>query len=236
MDEHKSLNEYLFIRCFSKKKYLDDFVSGRSVYMNSISSFWNIENDFQGDPDECTVIPQKNNAKWVMWAGNGIPEKRIDEVEDFSMSVAGYLYCVFAIPKAFFSVKNGELYIDEESDYREDFFHFLNEYREKTGHAYVCIFDANTFIVRLAERLKRCGYQYLAGFVTYRNRTIHDRIGAVNCKKIEEIVLFKQEKYSYQHEFRFIVLKNGNTQHIEIPDVTLSDIVFLQAEYNKRGS
>lgn len=232
MNEYPMLSECLFIRCFSKKQYMDEFLSGKRLRMGSAESYWKVENGFQGDPYECAVIPPDNSLKWNLWGGDDHPKVMICDEADFSIGVDAFLYCLFAIPKAFFSIRNGELYIDEESPYHKDFFHFLDEFLGSRERVFVCAFDAGSFMTRISERLQEKGLDSISGFVTYNDRTIEERVSLFLEKRIEDIVFTKQQKYQYQREFRVAVKSRMDVDHIEIDGVSMDDIVLLSGEYN----
>ena len=202
--------------------------------MGSAESYWEMENGFQGDPNECAVIPPDNALKWSMWIGDDLPREKICDASAFSIGIQAYLYCMFAVPKAFFSVKDGALYIDEESPYHDDFFRFLDEYVDSKGHAFVCAFDAACFVVRISKRLQEKGLQFTSGFVTYADRTIEERASQLINKEIEDIVFTKQKNYHYQREYRVVVNSRTDIDHIDIDGVYMDGIVFLSGEYNPK--
>lgn len=45
-----NLNDYFLLKVFSKSDYMESFNNG-SVYLNSTSYFWNMENAFQQDKE-----------------------------------------------------------------------------------------------------------------------------------------------------------------------------------------
>lgn len=234
MNGRPVLRDYLFIRCFSKKQRLEDFLSGKCLRMGSAESYWKMENGVQGDPFDCAVVSQSEDIKWSMWIGDDLPREKICDMSEFSFAIQAYLYCMFAVPKTFFSVKDGELYIDEESPYHDDFFRFLNKYVESKGHAFVCAFDAASFMTRISRRLKERGLQFSSGFVTYADRTIEERISRFKNKEIEDIVFTKQKSYEYQREYRLVVNSKTDVDHIDIDGVYMNGIVFLSGEYNPK--
>ena len=234
MNDQAALKDYLFIRCFSKKHHLEDFLSGKCLRMGSAESYWKMENGFQGDPFDCAVVSQSDDIKWSMWIGDDLPRTKICDASAFSFGIQAYLYCMFAVPKTFFSVKDGELYIDEESSYHDDFFRFLDEYVKSKGRAFVCAFDAASFLARISKRFQEKGMQYTSGFVTYKDRTIEERMSRFIKKEIEDIVFTKQKLYEYQREYRVVVNSRTDVDHIDFDGVNMYGIVFLSGEYISR--
>lgn len=234
MNDQPALKDYLFFRCFSKKHHLEDFLSGKCLRMGSAESYWKMENGFQGDPFDCAVVSQSEDIKWSMWIGDDFPRAKICDASKFSIGIQAYLYCMFAVPKAFFSVKDGALYIHEESPYHDDFFRFLDEYVKSKGHAFVCAFDAASFMARISKRLQEKGLPYTFGFVTYADRTIEERMSRFINKEIEDIVFTKQKLYEYQREYRVVVNSRTDVDHFDIDGVYMDGIVFLSGEYNPK--
>lgn len=232
MSEFAELQDKLLVRCFSKQKYLDDFLSGKCVHMGSAENYWKMENGFQGDPFDCAVISLNDDIKWSMWIGDDHPRVKICDAESFSIGVDAFLYCMFAVPKTLFSVRTGTLYIDEDSNYHDDFFRFLDEYAKTKEHVFVCAFDAASFMLRITNRLREKGLSYTAGYVTYKNNSIADRISSFSQKRIDDIVFTKQESYQYQREYRIAVKHKMDVNHIDIDGVCMNDIVFFNGEYH----
>lgn len=229
------LQNYLFMRCFSKEEYLRAFVSGKSIYMNSAETFWRIENQFQGDTDECCVVSKNSNTKWSVWVGNEKPEKKVANVVDLRFSIKGFLYCMFALPKSFFAVDNGILLYDEENAICQDFFNALNQYCATVGPAYICIFDAFSFMNRIREHLELLGLNFACGWISYKDTNETERLQHFMDGHFEKIVFTKQEKYRFQHEFRiFISDSPEESDHLELVGVPLDNMIFLRCKYNPK--
>ena len=228
------LADYLFVHVFKSEYRMKEFMSGESVYMASTGSFLQIENNFQGDRSECAIIPFSDSAKGAIWVGSGYPEVKICDTVGISAGIQGHLFCMFMIPKAYFTVKNEALYVDKESPYHADFFRFLDEYLRTKGKAFVCIFDAEQFMRRIAKRLQEKGLLYTSGLVKYQDMTIEDRVELFTQRKIEEIVFTKQKEYQYQHEYRIIVSNATGKDHIEVDGVSMENIIFLSGEYHSQ--
>lgn len=226
------LKKYLFLRCFSEEEYLDSFVSGKCIYMNSVRKFWEITNEFQGDPSECCVASPNSDIKWSCWVGNGKPEKKLLDVDDFRFSIQGFLYCMFTIPKSFFQVENGNLLYDKENLICQDFVATLKQYRASTdaGRAHICIFDAFQFMNRVGEYFDASGLDFGCGWISYKDEDEIAKIQHMIEGHVERIVFSKPEKYKYQHEFRIFVSKDTQeNDHLQLTGIPIEDIIFLKA-------
>ena len=235
MISHSELKDFLLMRCFDCKKYLDELINGDCLHMNSVKRFREESNKFQGDPNDCAVIVNNEILSGALYAGNGIPEKRLFEANLNEFALNGYLYCFFALPKEFFKIENNTLMYDAESPYCEKFFHCLHEYRKncKSKSCYVGLFDAVALVNRLEQCLEKLNLSYSCGFVEYKKLNSKERMKLLAENHPDRIVLTKDPSYSYQSEFRFFVrTREKIDEYLQIYGLDLSDILAMQFEFN----
>ena len=235
MSAKDDLKGFLLMRCLDCAEYLNDLINGQCLYMNSVERFRKESNKFQGDSNDCVVITDNDVLPGALWVGNGVPEKRLGEANLDKFVLEGYLYCFFALPKAFFKIENNTLMYDTESPYYQYFLKCLQEYKEnsRTKSCYVGLFDAVTLVNRLEQSLKRLNLGYTCGFVKYKKLGTSERIKLFAEKCPERIVLTKDPSYSYQSEYRFFVRANGKIEDsLQIRGLDLSDILAMKFEFN----
>lgn len=226
------LKDYLFLRCFSTEEYMDSFLSGKCLYMNSAQKFWHIENGFQGDPSECCVISPNDKVQCSWWVGSGKPKEKLCDINHFRFSIQGFLYCMFTIPKNFFKAENGELFYDRDNTIHQDFITTLNQYRANTntGCSFICIFDAFQFMNRIGKYFELHGIDFACGWISYKNEDLLTKMQHIKEKQFEKIVFTKPEEYKYQREFRIFV-SNGAQENdaLKLAGISIEDIIFLRA-------
>lgn len=233
------LSDYLLMRCFDQEEYLNSFINGSCLHMNNVQLFRDISNSFQGDPNDCAVIVDGENLPGYICAGNDRPETLLSKSDLNVFNIYGYIYCFFALKKAFFDIKDGNLMYDADSPYAEKFFRCLDEYiaNSKTGSCYVGIFDAATLVRRLNSALDKLdGVHYVNGFVNYQKLNSLERMALLSSKNDKQIVLTKDPDYSYQSEFRYFIStpRYKIDQWLRISGIDFSDIVAVRFKYNSK--
>lgn len=229
-----SIEDLYLIRIFDNESYLDAFVSGTCFRMNSVEKFRKIENEFQGDVNECRIILNAENKNAKVFIGDAFPKKQIGDVKITDLKLNGYIYCFFAIPKNFFYIENNEIMMDDDSPYYKDFITSLSLYYKNcsTKKCFIAVLDAKELIQRFSDKFKKSNYKYGYGFVNYKNINTNDRLEYIAENILYKIIFEKDIKYSYQHEFRFYIAADIKKEYLEIRDINLSDIQRIKFELN----
>lgn len=235
MSEINKLSDYLLVRCFDKKQYLDELINGECLHMNSVQKFREASNKFQGDPNDCAVIVDNEVLSGSFYLGNDFPEEQFAKANLCQFEINGYLYCFFALPKNIFKVENDILMLDVESPHYKLFLQCLNAYKEnsETNECYVGIFDAASLVGCLRKSLDSIGLSYVYGFINYEKLDSNERMKLLSERNPEKIVLTKDPSYNYQNEFRFFVRTDKDIEDwLQIKGLKLTDILAMRFVYN----
>ncbi len=234
MDNKEILKDYFLFRLFDVEKYLDDFIDGTCIRMNSAKKFHEISNKFQGDPNDCSITLSDDKVPFTIYLGKDLPEIEIGKT-NLEIGINGYLCCFFAVPKSFFAYKDGELCWDEDSPYFDKINRCFEEYISNSDHktCYFAAFDAYTLVMRFEKCLKKIGVACNCGFINYTKLDSKSRLKLFAEDKLEEIIMTKDPSYDYQSEFRiFARTYQPIDEWLDVKGIKLSDIVFLKAKYN----
>ena len=221
---------HILTRFFSRKKFLDAFISGK-LYMNTLNYFWNNGFEEQKDIFEgvvCTV-PVKDF--------NGFPmDFQAAQASDYHFRAEGYKFCnILCFYKINFILEDGLLHCD------------LNDDMSKFGEYVAIITNENEFLRRIEAAVKRNHYEVLCGDVHYHPQMLNGKQSkegprmylAVKDRffKIEELqnrgfnirkrdCFYKGIEYHNQNEWRVALYRGEQTTDAyELDVVNLSDIV-----------
>lgn len=225
-----NLNDYFLVKAFEKSDYMESFNNG-SVYLNSTSHFWELENPFQQDK-EGLVFQHSDKGYWlktrpgfenIIGKSSSFNElmERIEkenggqvicEATDFSVKLNGYICCFYLLPKSdVVFIKNRMTITNEVTN--KDIVFFLNSYlaESKEKDFYVSIYDAVSFCNIFFEKMHNIEYQITYGMVKYNDIDETQRIKWFEERNYQSIVFTKSTQFSYQKEFR-IFLHNATEQ------------------------
>ena len=247
------LKHYYLMKCFSKEEYRDEFNTGKKIYINSMEYFHDLENYFQRyfEGGVFEQLPGTRGYLFISKAGTSIEnvmdrymkkpadaEDGFIETSNFKIYVNGYILCLTIIPKAYISFGHDKITFNETFNIREDFFYLLNEYTTGTGYTYISIYDAEVFMKIFCEAMKKRGYDISYGEVDYQSISQKERIEHYVNRDIEAIIFSKDEKYSYQHEFRIFLQNEFQNAKSHVEEVNINmlpsvvyDMVYLSPSY-----
>lgn len=220
------LRDYLLVRAFKCAKYREDFNNG-DIFINNATNYWNLENEFQQDKEGCVFSQSgkgfliKTNSEFKN-ALHGfskynavltyLKEKNAGEIlaetKNFSIGLDGYLCCFYLLNKSDVSFFQNVLSITSKQE-REDIAEFLNKYLESvdTHDCYVSIYDAVIFCNIFFKGMSERGYKIAYGQVKYKDIDETTRIELYKKGNLNSIFFTKPTKYSYQKEFRLLLIK-----------------------------
>ena len=225
-----NLSEYLFIKAFSKKEYMDAFNKGK-VHFNCVKYFWKKQNFFQQD-DEGKVFEQAGRGYLI--EGNDLMEKNIKgpasldeivrrtilsnsgklicETSDFSVRIDGYICCFYLLPKMDVLFTNDSLSV-KNIESRKSLAIFLEKFLEdsETNYFYVGIYDAKILCNLIMNAMENKGYKCKSGMVKYTDVDEASKISQFNNGDFRAIAFEKSTKYSYQKEYRIWIYKPNET-------------------------
>ena len=189
------LRDYLLVRAFKCAKYREDFNNG-DIFINNATNYWNLENEFQQDKEGCVFSQSgkgfliKTNSEFKN-ALHGfskynavltyLKEKNAGEIlaetKNFSIGLDGYLCCFYLLNKSDVSFFQNVLSIT--------------------------VIFCNIFFKGMSER----GYKIAYGQVKYKDIDETTRIELYKKGDLNSIFFTKPTKYSYQKEFRLLLIK-----------------------------
>lgn len=216
-----NLKDFFLVRCFENSEYRQDFNSGKTIYINSTSHFWNIENTFQQDFEgvifrqvgEGVLFKAKPGFEKYIKSAKTYNEIRrkadeygeiLGETDSFSLSINGYIYCFYLLPKSCVNFIDSKMFFTNEKA-KKDFAYYLQKYLMENKDFYGCIYDATAFCNIFRNGMLSRGYNCGFGAVEYKDLGLFQKIELFQNKQIEKLVFTKSLKYSYQKEFRFFL-------------------------------
>ena len=253
MDFSNFIN-YYFIRCSSVQKYRDDFNSGEKMYINSVQYFHDIENEFQQD-FECGIFRQEPNTTAYLlkarseFTANEVIDKVINncleedewimKTSDFKIYINGYILCLTLVPKSYIAFVEKGVAFNSEYNIAPGFWYLLNQY-SNSKYLYFSVYDAETFMKIFYTEMSQRGYFVESGLVRYEKLDTEKRI-EYSQSDMRKLVFTKDEKYSYQNEFRFFIRcrdSDNTLDHIEVIGIDLRpslirNYAYLSPEYAK---
>lgn len=243
------------MRCFSCKKYRDDFNSGEKVYVNSMQYFHEHEDVFQRDFEGGVFAQGPGEKGGILLCKNSITaemaiekasikqftsDDMLIETENVKLFINGYIFCMTIIPKQYLEIRAKELVFNCNKDIFPNFYYLLNQYAKKNKYAFFSFYDAEPFMERFYTQMIQRGYVLSCGRVAYENLSQEQRIKYFAEGDIAKLIFTKDKRFRYQNEFRiFIQSPSGNTKdHIEesgidMSSAVLNDLVYLSPEYVK---
>ena len=239
LEEKMELKEYYFVKCFTAKKYRDDFNNGVDIHINNNRQFWKKENTFQQDYEGMIFKQNKFGSLIIAKQGcgdivdniiknslnssyNSVMEELEEyvysmETKDFSISVDGYICCFYLLPKSEieFDIENMTFGFSDETK-QGSFINYIHEYaleNKKHEHkSYVSIYDAYAFMYFFSKGLESQGYSITYDKISYSDVTVSQKIQALKTLDYKTLLFTKPTKYSYQNEFRIFVSQKNNEE------------------------
>ena len=148
------------IKFFSKKEYLDEFISGK-LYMNTLDYFW--KNGFEEQKDifegvVCTV-PVKDFEALPM-------DFQAVQACDYRFRAEGYKYCnVLCFYKQSYTADGSVIHFE------------YNTKMEEFGQYVAFITNEDEFLRRVRVAAERAKYMYLCGDVRYHQQMLNGKPG-----------------------------------------------------------
>lgn len=195
-----------FVRLFDNEDFAMQCATGK-IYMNTLEYFRSIEPGFQGDPLEGKVLGKALHAELMVSSTDDFSKPDI-VLKDVQISGNGYVYC-------FYAAEEDELKIvDHEAFYRKSIHPNLNdtilEYKKSHDKTYCIIFDAQKVISKIQTKLNKEKFKSYQGFVEYvpNVELSQARVEAHMKGDPWAMPFIKDEKYSYQKEWRVFIHVN----------------------------
>ena len=158
-----NLQDYYLVKLFKKNEYRYGFDSGSYIRINSMKSFWNIENPFQQDY-EGKVFGQ--TGRGFLFAGNpnfgdklknysSIEEiitdlhnngTEVSETTDMTIRVDGYIVCFYLLPRKSVQFENNRMMFNDDNE-KTKFSIFLQRYYKENGAFYGSIYNSEQFCI-----------------------------------------------------------------------------------------
>lgn len=256
--------EYYLIKCFSKEKHREDFNSGENIHLASCEYFHRVENDFQKDFEGVIFKQDEDQNGYLFYSPNDIIQlikdynsgrdsksfdimqtvlnnsKIICKTKDFKIFVNGYLCCFYLIRKRQVIFNDKEIHFPCKNDYIA-FFDFLKKYSDN-GYAYLSVYDAETLLTILCNKMYSKGYNYTYGLVEYENLSQKEKIKYLYEGNIHKIVFTKDKSFEYQKEFRIFFTHKNHTQSEFIEEKicplsksVINNCVYLSPDYYRKN-
>lgn len=241
------------MRCFSKEEYRNEFNTGEKAYLNSMQYFHDLEDEFQRDFEGGIFRQAPNTTAYLLRAKANLSvndaidkviNKQLEDGEwiiktiDTKFYINGYLFCMTIIPKSYLQIREKEIVFNEKHNIADGFYYLLNQYTKNSKYTFISLYDAEIFMERFYSQMTERGYAISYGCVDYENLSQEERYKFYSEHNITKLVFTKDEKFSYQNEFRIFLNKPGAEilNHIEESGIdmqpsVLNDMVYLSPEY-----
>lgn len=245
--DFSAFKNFYFMRCYYVEKHRDDFNSGELMYINSVKYFHDLENEFQQD-FECGVFRQEpNTTAYLLRAkSNYSVDEAIDNVinnrledgewvmktADFKIYINGYILCLTIIPKHYIVFNENGIVFNQEHNISPAYWNLLNQY-SKDKYLFSSVYDAETFMNIFYTEMTNKGYSVNYGLVEYENLDAEKRM-KYSQSDISKLIFTKDEKYSYQNEFRLFIRQkdsNNTLDHIEVIGIDLRPSLIMSYAY-----
>ena len=222
------LSDYYLVKVFENRNYMESFNNG-TVYSNSLSYFWKLENAFQQDCEgvvfqqggKSFFLNEKPDIDRIMKETSSVDEalNKIEkmyknsiilETKDAIFSINGYILCFYLLPKKVVSLTNDKITIIDEME-KKKLIIFLEGYikESQTHDFYASFFDAEGFCTAFINDMSAKGYNIEYDMVRYQNLSESNKLELYQQNDIKSIVFTKPIKYSYQKEFRIFINKSN---------------------------
>lgn len=215
------MKKILFLMKISSKEHIDDLRSGK-MYMKPLQFFIDIKNnDVIGDNLEGTLRIKKTNLKiFDLKTNEKVYEISSDIDIDFGFK-DNPVFCMYAFDERNYysreKINSKEILCDFRFDEKTK--DVLKDFGEKT----LIINDITEFRNRVKQAAERQNIKYKLDIVDYyEDYNDTERIIDV-LKNNSKVVFQKQEKYSYQQEFR-ILMDTQVEDHFILDIGDISDI------------
>ena len=244
---------YYLMHCFSKEKYRNDFNSGEKIYVKAVQYFHDLEDEFQRDFEGGVFKQEPNSKAYLIKAradltANEAIDKAINRqlqegewiipTSDLKFYINGYIFCFTLIPKCYLEIRDSQIVFNEKHNISNGFYYLLNQYTKDSKYTYISLYDAQTFMEIFYPEMTFRGYKIAYGCVDYENLSQEQRCKYYSEKNIAKLIFTKDEKYSYQNEFRIFIQKSGQDvqDHIDESGIKLqssvvNDLVYLSPKY-----
>lgn len=197
------MKNLLFLMKISSKEHIDDLRSGK-MYMKPLQFFIDIENnDVIGDNLEGTLRLKETNLKFFDLK----TKEKVDEISsdiDFDFGFKDNpVFCMYAFDKRNYysceKINSEEILCDFRFDEK------TKDMLKVFGKKALVIKNIPEFFNRVKQAAERQNIKYKSGNVNYfENYNEAEQIIDV-YKNNSNVVFQKQEKYSYQQEFRILM-------------------------------
>ncbi|NRB26008.1 hypothetical protein [Shewanella sp.] len=215
-----------FLKIFENEKYMNDFLDGK-IYMNRISYFRGIEGDQEDNRAD------SKEALCALWQTNDVVvEVNGRKITDFAAPIESvqhhskylHLFCLFAGAISESNFLNPHANI---SDIQNDL--SVPEKCAVLGEHYVVIHNAQKFIDRMVETVKKKGYgnNAQAGMVEYYDfETFTGEFG-------NRSAFFKRDQFLHQKEYRFVIdTETEGTEPLVLDIGDIRDIASVSDTWN----
>jgi hypothetical protein len=224
-----NLNDYFLVRCFEEQEYRDSFNNGTCFYVNNMKKFWEFENTFQNDLEGCVL-----NFKGTIngYAVDFEPEGKVDRnffdkiktegkhiatAEGINISISGYIYCFYLLPKTSIEVRNNKMFFTNDKAHL-DFVTCIEKYLEEKEECYVSIYDAMPLCNILSTELSKRKYGFIFDEVKYIDLSDKEKSEMFNNGELKKLVFTKPTEFDYQKEFRIFITKSGQNDKDNISE------------------
>ena len=220
---------YFLVKFFKEKKHADDFVRGR-IYVNRLSRFKKVEDD----DGSGRVDRYEGTIAWMQPGETGLVINGMDLSEDLAGPLLVQkdwlnhlnVYCIHAGHSGDLDLSS--LSNDNIAALQQEL--TIHDRCLSLGKYAVVVTNVPEFIQRMGSSAGAEDYEIGWGLVKYYDpATFHG-----NFRDIES-VFWKQEQYSFQREFRFVVncrTLGKSPLEMDIGDITQITLQFESIELN----
>lgn len=250
--DFSKFKDYYFMKCFPVQKYRDEFNNGKKMYINSVQHFHDSINGFQQDFEGGVFRQEPNTSAYLLMTKSDLTadeaidkainnrlkdDELIMETSDFKIYINGYILCLTIIPKQYINFAENSIVFNSKFNIASEFWHLLNQY-SNNKYSYFSVYNAETFMNIFYTEMSRKGFLVESGIVRYEKLDTEKRI-KYSQSDMRKLVFTKDEKYSYQNEFRFFIRQKNNDNtldHLEVVGVDLrpsliKSYAYLSPEY-----
>lgn len=158
--------------------------------------------------------------------------------ENTTCAIGGFISCFMLIHKSMIVFEDKNITFNSECNFAEVFYKFLNEYCNNQGFTYFSVYDAEPFIKRYYETIKKLGYECYCSPIKYVDNFDEKRLDYFMNNDLYKLLFCKDSRFSYQHEFRFAVNNPKKItgdftveKGIAFNDLVITNLVYLTREY-----
>jgi len=214
-----NMEAIMFFLKFTQEKFVSDILAGR-LYMKSVKYFREIEkingDTVRGDKKEALIVFPKGTKLLI-----GDDKTEVTGIQEISFKFSFTdnipIYCMTYVNH------NNLVKYDENNDciiYKIEE-SFLNSLFDSFGDTSVLI-QSKPFVNRIKSYFDNNGYKFRASLVTYIDmETQFDEYHDTYFEQQFRMFFYKDKKYSYQQEYRIVVIDNVPEYKIyEIGDIS----------------